>query len=94
MNRINNDKSFQPGVPLLPHTVQEPLKRKHNIDSPQNTNTKINLDIEENSPFQEGVISELIERPDKSFFQNPKKLKDVIDTNNLVHKFLPKQARH
>ena len=55
-------------------------------------NTELNLDIEENSPFQEGVISELIQRPDKSFFQNPKKLEDVIDTNKLVHKFLPKQA--
>ena len=36
--------------------------------------TEINLDIEENSPFQEGVVSELIQRPDKSFFQNPRKL--------------------
>ena len=92
MNGINNDISFPPGVPLLPHSVPEPLWRKHNIDNPQNMNTEINLDIEENSPFQEGVISELIQRPDKSFFQNPKKLEDVIDRNNLVHKFLPKQV--
>ena len=54
--------------------------------------TEINLDIEENSPFQEGVISELIQRPDKSFFQNPKKLKDVINPDNLIHKFLTKQV--
>ena len=60
--------------------------------SPNDQNTEINLDIEENSPFQEGIISELIQRPDKSFFQNPKKLEDIIDTNNLVHKFLPKQT--
>ena len=57
-NGINNDKSFPPGVPLLPHSVREPLQRKHNIDNPQDMNTEINLDIEENSPFQEGVISE------------------------------------
>ena len=37
--------------------------------------TKINLDTEENLPFQEGVISELIQRLDKSFFQNPRKLR-------------------
>ena len=92
MNGINNDKSFPPGVPLLPHSVHEPVQRKHNIDNPQNTNTEINFDIEENSPFQEGVISELIQRPDKSFFQNPKKLEDIINTNKLVHKFLPKQV--
>ena len=67
-------------------------RKKQNITSPQDQNTEINLDIEENSPFQEGVISKLIQRPDKSFFQNPKKLKDVINPDNLVHKFLPKQA--
>ena len=89
---INNDKLFPPDVPLLPCSVHEPLQKKHNIDSPQDAKTEINLDIEENSPFQEGVISELIQRPDKSFFQNPRKLKDVIDSGNLVHKFLPKQA--
>ena len=54
--------------------------------------TEINLDIEENSPFQEGIISELIQRLDKSFFQNPKKVEDIINPDNLVHKFLPKQA--
>ena len=75
MNGINNDKSFPPGVPLLPHSVHEPLQRKHNIDNPQNMNTELNLDIEENSPFQEGVISELIQRPDKSCFQIPKNLR-------------------
>ena len=42
--------------------------------SPNDQNTEINLDIEENSPFQEGIISELFQRPDKSFLQNPKKL--------------------
>ena len=28
---INNDKSFPPDVPLLPHPVHEPLQKKHNI---------------------------------------------------------------
>ena len=89
---INNDKSFPPDVPLLPHPPHEPFRKKQNITSPQDWKTEINLDIEENSPFQEGIISELIQRPDKSFFQNPRKLKDVINPDKLVHKFLPKQA--
>ena len=70
---INNDKSFPPGVPLLLHPVHDPLQKKHNITGTQDMKTESNLDIEENSPFQEGIISELIQRPDKSFFQNPKK---------------------
>ena len=50
------------------------------------------VDIEENSPFQEGIISETYERPDRSYVQEPKELKDLIDTTKLVQKFLPKQT--
>ena len=89
---INNDKSFPPDVPLLLHPVHEPLQKKHNAAGPQDMKTEVNLDIEENLPFQEGVISELIQRLDKSFFQNPKKLEDVINPDNLINKFLPKQV--
>ena len=49
-------------------------------------------EIEENSPFQESIISEVHERPDKSYFQEPIELKDLIDTNNIVQWFLPKQT--
>ena len=31
-------------------------------------------------------------RPDKSFFQEPQELNDLINTSNLIQKFLPKQA--
>ena len=50
-----------------------------------------NVDIEENSPFQEGIISEIYERPDMSYIQEPQELKDLIDTTKLIQKFLPKQ---
>ena len=32
---------------------------------------EINMDFKENSPFQEDVISETYQRPDKSYFQEP-----------------------
>ena len=50
-----------------------------------------NIDVEENSPFQEGIISETYERPDTSYVQEPYELKDLIDTTKLIQKFLPKQ---
>ena len=50
-----------------------------------------NVDIEENSPFQEGIISETYKRPDKSYIREPYELKDLIDTTKLVQNFLPKQ---
>ena len=51
-----------------------------------------NIDIEENPPFQEGIISETYERPDTSHVQEPYELKDLIDTTKLIQKFLPKQT--
>ena len=51
-----------------------------------------NVDFEENSPYQEGIISETYERPDKSYIQEPSELKYLVDTTKLVQKFLPKQT--
>ena len=57
----------------------------------QNISSDINFDFEENSPFQEGIISKMFQRPDKSFFQEPKELGDLINKGHLVHEYLPKQ---
>ena len=88
---INNDKSFSPDVLL--HLLHRPLPKQQNVEKaiPNTNSSGNNLDIEENSPFQECIISETIQRLDKMFFQNPKSLGDIIDTGNLIHKFLPKQ---
>ena len=53
----------------------------------------INMDFEEISPYQEGVISETYQRPDKSYFQEPSELQGLVSTGKLVQSFfLPKQA--
>ena len=73
------DVPFHPGPtyrpPPKPNRSQMPGSHEGspNLDSSgsTNTNTDINLDFEENSPFQEGVISEAYQRPDKLFFQEP-----------------------
>ena len=51
-----------------------------------------NIDFEENSPYQKGIISETYERSDKSYIQEPSELKDLDNTTKLVQKFLPKQT--
>ena len=61
------------------------LSKKPEVES-------LKIEIEVNSPFQESIISEVYERPDKSYFQEPIELKDLIDTNNIVQQFLPKQT--
>ena len=52
---------------------------------------EINKDFEENSPYQEGTISEIYQRPDSSQLVEPPELADLVDTNNIVQKYLPKQ---
>ena len=42
------------------------------------------MDIEENSPFLENIMSEIYERPNKSYFQEPIELKDLVDTRNII----------
>ena len=37
-------------------------------------------------------MSETFQRPDKSFFQEPKELGNHINKENLIHKYLPKQT--
>ena len=52
----------------------------------------INKDFEENSPYQEGIILETYQRHDKSQLLEPPELADLINTNNLVQKYLPNQT--
>ena len=54
--------------------------------------TDRNIDIEENLLHQDDILSEIYERLDKSYIQEPSELKDLIDTTKLVQKFLPKQT--
>ena len=54
--------------------------------------TDINTDFEENSPHQEGVISQTYQRPNRSYFQEPPELDRLIRTGKLVQKYLLKQA--
>ena len=64
---------------------------KNNRKDLQDLDTDRKIEFEENSPHQEGIISETYERLDKSFIQEPPELKDLKDTSKLIQKFLPKQ---
>ena len=53
---------------------------------------EINKDFEENSPYQEGIISKIYQRPHKSKIVNPPELTDLVNTEKIVQKYLPKQT--
>ena len=87
---INNINPFAPDVPLHLDLLLKPSTQQNANKISYDPN--INLDFEENLPFQGGIMSETFQRLDKSFFQNPKELGKVINKENLIHKFLPRQA--
>ena len=64
-------------VPLYPDPVHRPPPKPIKTSIPEipgstsDIDTELNTDFEDNSPFQEGVISEKYQRPDKSYFQGP-----------------------
>ena len=51
-----------------------------------------NLDFEENSPHQEGIITEMYKSQDNSYLEQPQQLADLVDSTKLVHKYLLKQV--
>ena len=51
-----------------------------------------NLDFEENSPHQEGIISEMYVSPDQAYIEELQELIDLVNTSKLVQKYLPKQT--
>ena len=66
---INNINPFVPDVPLHSDPLLKPSTQQNANKISYDPN--INLDFEENSPFQEGIMSETFQRPDKSFFSEP-----------------------
>ena len=68
---INNNNPFAPDVPLHPDPLLKPSTQQNTNKISYNPN--INLDFEENSPFQEGIMSETFQRLDKSFFSESKR---------------------
>ena len=75
--------------PPKPPDISDPLdSRKDLLDNDSDRK----VEIEENSPFQEGIILEIYERPDNSYVQEPLELTDLIDTTKLIQKYLQKQT--
>ena len=99
--RMTNNNPLVPDVPFHPGPVYRPLPKpiKQDVSHPQSSQGSSNIEninpnfyFEENSPFQEGVMSETFQRPDKSFFQEPEELGNLISKGNLIHRYLPKQT--
>ena len=90
VRKMTNNNTLITDVPFHPGPVYRPPPKpiKHNVSNQQGShssssiediNLNINFDFQENSPFQEGLLSKTFQRWDKSFFQEPKELGDLIN---------------
>ena len=73
-NPLIPDAGFHPG-PILrppPKPIKQNLTHTSLNSNVKDNNPNIDFDFEENSPFQEGIMSEIFQRLDKFFFRNLK----------------------
>ena len=92
------DVPFHPGPtyrsPPKPIKSNMPRSQESSQSSPskENINPDINLDFEENSSFSRRHYFQSISKTRQIILSNPRELNDLVNTGNLIQKFLPKQA--
>ena len=82
--------AIKPSIGTHP-SVKPPPKPPNveNTTSSPNLGHDPNVDFEENSPHQEGIITEMYIAPDKSYLEQPQELTKLINTSKVVQKYLP-----
>ena len=85
-------------IPIYPNQITKPIPkltervRQNDRHADLKLDLEINRDFEENLPCQEGIISEIYQRPHKSQIVDPPELIDLVNTERIVQKYLPKEA--
>ena len=64
----NREISSYPDLLHRPPRPPENLQPQ-NLESKAGSSPRIDIDLEENSLYQEGIITKAYQRPDKSYFQ-------------------------
>ena len=81
--------------PIVVPLNDRPPPKPPNIDE---TNTDLHqgpdprMDIEENSPHQEGIITKSYVAPDQSYLDQPQELIKLVNTLKFIQRHLPWQA--
>ena len=81
---------------IMPSVVMHPSFRlPHILSNVEDTTTSPNLgqeepnvDFKENSPHQEGIITEMYVAPDQSYIEQPQELTKLVNTSKVVQKYL------
>ena len=62
------------------------------VEPKQSIKSTPNINFEENSIHQEGIILEMYINQDQSYFERTQELMDLVNTTKLVQKYLPRQT--
>ena len=75
---------------VMPPSVRPPLKPPNvdNANTTPNLGPDPNMDNEENSPHQEGIITETYVVPDQSYLEQPQELIKLVNTLKEVEWYL------
>ena len=79
-----------PSISTYP-SVRLPPKPPNSIEdatSSPNLGQDPNVDFEENSPHQEGIITEMYVVPDQSYLEQLQDLTKLVNTSKVVQKYL------
>ena len=78
----------------MPPSVRLPPKppNGNNTTTSPNIGPDPNMDIEENSPHQKGIITETYVVPDHSYLEQPQELIKLVNTSKVVQTYPPWQA--
>ena len=75
---------------IMPPSVRPPPKPP-NVETATtgpNLRPDPNMDIEENSPHQEGIITETYVTPDQSYLEQPQELIKLVNTSKVIQQYL------
>ena len=85
-------------IPIYPNQITKPIPKltervtQNDRQADLELDLEINRDFEENLPYQEGIISEIYQRPHRSQIVDPPELIDLVNTERIVQRYLPKQT--
>ena len=85
-------------IPIYPNQITKTILKltervtQNDRQTDLELDLEINRDFEENLPYQEGIISEIYQRPHKSQIVDPPELIDLVNTERIVQRYLPKQT--
>ena len=77
---------------VVPPNDRPPPKPPNIGETDPHQGPDLRMDIEENSPHQEGIITEAYVAPDQSYLEQPQELIKLVNTSKFVQRHLPWQA--